>query len=459
MPNFLQGLSRKVGLQLLKMGGIGRMTPVVSYGTDADTYPLGSVLMSDYHYIAHPISDRGGYRLEVDYNLSAFDDAVLPQISIQRMIRLLKNNNALISQSLLNFRQFVTYGYRLEGTPRAKSNIERILRILERRRKPLSLLLGQLAEGIYVGGGAYTEIILDSDGMETIDFVVNDPLNVAFQLRRDAMYGEDFWLVKVNRNGSVTSLNGDPTIQYIPVNGDVNSPFGKPFMLAAIFPAVWQLLLLKDIRDVLRSQVYPFVHVKIDMDKLLTSSENDPKKAEGRAQKSQASAISAWQNKKNNTAIATGDEVEYSIISGLNRANLGMIDPVIDMLSAQVSSGASMMPLFLGHNDSTTETNADVQWMIEVAIIRSVQREINQLMTYNFNLMNQAAGVGGEIDFMLLMMDAMERLREGKVFEQEEQALVKLIDHLTSAYASGLMTMDEMIEQYKSRRQLIYLEK
>ena len=460
MPNLVQKISTAVGIKLLQLGGVGRLTPRVNF-EHGDQHPFSSILMSDHHYIAHPITASGqsqGYGLEVDYNLSAFDDKQLPKISLQRMIRLLKSNNALISQSLLNFRQFVTYGYRLDGTPRARANIEKVLEMLAKRRKPLTLLLGQLAEGIYVGGGAYTEIVLAKDRMETIDFVVNDPLTVKFQLINDPMYGEEFRLIKVEKNGGVVSLNGDPTIKYIPVNGEVNSPFGKPFMLAAIFPAVWQLLLLKDIRDVLRTQVYPFVHVKVDIEKAIAAAGGDIQAAEANAVKSRDSAIDAWQKKGASTAIATGDEVSYEIISGLNRPSMGMLDPIISILNSQVASGASMMPLFLGVNDSTTETNADVQWLIEIAIIKSVQRELNALMTDNFNLINQAAGIGGEVVFTLMTMNAMERLREANIFQKEEESLSKLIDHLSAAFANELITMDEMMNQYKERKALIYME-
>ena len=429
------------------------------FNHENDQNPFGNIYMSDYHWISHPVSQSGqnqGHQLEVDYNLKAFDNSVLPNVTLPRMIRLLKNNNPLISQSLLNFRQFVTYGYTLDGTPRAKANIEKIIAMLAQRRKPLPLILGQLAEGIYCGGGAYTEIVLAKDRMTTIDFVVNDPLTAKFILVRDDDYGEDYILVKIDRQGKVHRLQPDPTIRYLPVNGEVNSPFGQPFMLASIFPAVWQLLLLKDIRDVLRSQVYPFVHVKVDLEKILEAAGGNNDAAKADAKESRDTAIQAWANKGIDTAIATGDEVEYEIISGLNRPTMGMFEPILDMLSQQIASGASTMPLFLGINDSTTETNADVQWLIQIAIIRSVQRELNALMTDNFNVMNQAAGIGGEVMFTLLTMDAMERLREAKIFEQEEKALISLVDHLTNAFALKTITMEDMIEAYNERKARIY---
>ena len=466
MPNLFKRVSRYMGVKLLHLGGIGRLTPRVNHDSGGDTDFVSPLLMSDFHYITHPVEAsggsqggrRGGYTFEVDYNLNAFEDSKLPNITLKRMIRLLKDNNALISQSLLNFRQFVTYGYRLDGTPRAVANIEKILEGLAVRRKPLSLMLSQLAESVYVGGGAYTEIVLAKDRMTTIDFIVNDPLTAKFYLEEDDELGEVFRLAKVDKQGRVTSLDGDPTIMYLPVNGEVGSPFGKPFLLAAIFPAVWQLLLLKDIRDVLRTQVYPFVHVKVDLEKVLATAGGDQVQAESDAKKSRDDALEAWRTKGSNTAIATGDEVEYSIISGLNRMQMGMLDPIIDILNGQVASGASMMPLFLGVNDSTTETNADVQWLIEIAIIRSVQRELNWLMSYNFNIMNQAAGVGGEVVFTLLTMNAMERLREANIFGKEEEALGKLIEHLSLAFAEKIITMDEMVDTYLKRRELVYME-
>ena len=270
------------------------------------------------------------------------------------------------------------------------------------------------------------------------------------------MYGEVFVLVKVDRSGNITPLEPDPTIRYLPVNGEVNSPFGKPFMLSAIFPAVWQLLLLKDIRDVIRSQVYPFVHVKVDLEKVLAGAGGDPQQAKVDGKTSQTTAVNAWANKGTDTAIATGDEVTYEIISGLNRPHMGMLDPIVNMLSGQIASGAATMPLFLGINDSTTETNADVQWLIQIAIIRSVQREMNALMTDNFNTINQAAGIGGEVVFTLITMNAMERLREANIFKAEEDALIALINHLSASFAAQTITMEDMIETYTQRKALIY---
>ena len=458
MPNIIQKLTGKIGLKLLQLGGVGRITPLFNHQS-ADGNLLGNLYMSDYHYISHPVSQENNsqaYNLEVDYNLSSFDDKILPNVSLRRMIKLLTNNNPLIAQSLLNFRQFVTYGYKLDGTPRAKANIEKVIAMLAKRRKPLPLLLGQMAEGIYTTGGAYTEIVLAPDRMTTIDFNVNDPLTAKFQLRKDDMLGEVFILVKVDRSGDVTPLEPDPTIRYLPINGEVNSPFGKPFLLSAIFPAVWQLLLLKDIRDVIRSQVYPFVHVKVDLEKVLEGAGGDPNKAKTDATKSQATAIEAWQNKGTDTAIATGDEVTYEIISGLNRPSMGMLDPIIEMLSSQIASGAATMPLFLGINDSTTEANADVQWLIQIAIIRSVQREMNALMTDNFNTINQAAGIGGEVVFTLITMNAMERLREANIFKAEEDALIAHINHLSAAFAAKTITMEAMLETYEQRKAIIY---
>ena len=192
----LRRFSRYLGTRLLHMGGVGRMTPRVSYDA-GNAYGLGDILLSDWHYISNPVEGtRGGYQLEVDWKLSAFDDKKLPDIRLPRMIQLLKNNSPLISQAGLTFKQFfAASGYRLEGSPRAKANIERVLKRLEARRKPLPILLSQMADGIFFSGGVYTEVVLAKDRMTTIDFVVNDPLTAKFQLYKSDDFGEDFRLV------------------------------------------------------------------------------------------------------------------------------------------------------------------------------------------------------------------------------------------------------------------------
>ena len=230
-------------------------------------------------------------------------------------------------------------------------------------------------------------------------------------------------------------------------------------MLAAIFPSIWQLLLLKDTRDVLRSQIYPFVHVKVDTAAIIEACGGDLKEATIKAERAKTTALEAWNKKGVNTAIGTSSDVEYSIISGMNRANFGMLNPIIDILSSQVASGTGIQPLFMGINTSTTETNADVQWLIEIAIIRSVQQIANNSLTHSFNYMNQAAGVGGEVIFTLLEMNAMERKREADIFIAEEEALTKLIDQLSASYAQGIITMQDMVETYQQRRDRIYQQK
>ena len=437
--------------------GVGRMTPRYSNTSDNSNY--GFFLYSDYHYIAHPIEQQNGGlgTLEIDYQLSNFAPDTIPNITLKRMINLLKHNSPGISQSGQNFRNAMTYGYKLEGNPRARDYIHEILQMLASRRKPLPLLLGQMADGIFYGGGLYREVVLAKDKETTIDYVVNDPVTVKFEFIKDKNYGEIFELIRVNRDGTITRLEGDPTIQYLPLNSDVNSPFGKPYLLAAIFPAIWQLMLLKDVRDVLRTQVSPFVHVKIDTEKMLEISGGDEKLALDRSKNSRDAAIDQWKNKSADTAVGSGDEVTYEIISGMNRMQMGMLDPIINMLNRDIASGANTMPIFLGQNESTTETHADVQWLIQTAFMRSILRETGQAVTGDFNTMCQAKGISGEVELTLLEMNAMERLREANIFVKEEEALIKLIDHLSKAYADGyIKTMDELIETYEQRKALIY---
>ena len=459
MRKFLPAIKKWLNTPV-RTAGIGeRLTPRYSQG-GRDSNDFRFFLYSDYHYIAHPIEQRGAYgpqgQLSVDYRLESFDPKRLPHITLKRMINLLKNNSSAVNQSGQTFRQALTYGYTLEGHPDAVAYIHDVLHRLERRRKSLPLLLGQIADGIFYGGGIYREIILADDRETTLDYVINDPITVKFEYVKDPEYGEVFELIRVNADGTLTRLEGDPTVNYLPLNSDVNSPFGKPYLLAAIFPAVWQLMLLKDIRDVLRTQVSPFMHVKIDTERMLEIAGGDEKVALERSIKSRNDAIEQWANKSADTAVGSGDEVSYEIISGLNRTTFDT-DPIVKMLNRDIASGTNTMPVFLGHNEGTTETHADVQWLIQTAFLRSILRETGNALTSDLNLMVTAKGVRGEVYLKLLEMNAIERLREANIFVKEEEALIKLIDHLSKAFADGYITdMQTLIETYEHRRDLIY---
>lgn len=436
----------------------GRLTPRYTYGTGTEGLP--SLLLSDYHYISHPGTDDGRQSsyFSMDIALPEFGELLgIPEVTLKRVINILKSNSPTAAQSLANFRQMLTYGYDIEGRPKAKANIQRILAMLAKRRKPLSLLLGQMADGIYCGGGLYTEVVLDEQGEDTIDFAVNDPLNAKFRYHEDKLYGGIFELVSVDHRYRIKSLEAYETIQYLPLNGDVNSPFGKPYLLAGIYPALWQFILLRDVRSLLHSQLYPFVHVKVDLEKILDSVGNDLKEAEELAIKSRNAAIESWKKKGTNTAIGTGDEVSYEIISGLNRQNSGFIDPLLRVLGREMSSGFLTMPVFLGQNEGTTETHSDTQWLIQVAFLRSVLREVEDSVTESLNIMNRAGGIRGEVYLDMWEMDIMERLREAKVFETEEDAMLKLLDRVTKERAQNIIKTDEeMITVYEERRDRIY---
>ena len=122
------------------------------------------------------------------------------------------------------------------------------------------------------------------------------------------------------------------------------------------------------------------------------------------------------------------------------------------MLNRDISSGANTMPISWAERKHH-RNHADVQWLIQTAFMRSILRETGQAVTSDFNVMCQAKGISGEVELTLLEMNAMERLREANIFVKEEEALIKLIDHLSKSYADGyIKTMDELIETYEQRK-------
>ena len=57
MPNLIRKLTGKIGLKLLQLGGVGRITPFFNHQSQ-DGNLLGNLYMSDYHYISHPVSQE-----------------------------------------------------------------------------------------------------------------------------------------------------------------------------------------------------------------------------------------------------------------------------------------------------------------------------------------------------------------------------------------------------------------
>ena len=85
-------------------------------------------------------------------------------------------------------------------------------------------------------GGLYREVVLAKDKETTIDYVVNDPVTVKFEFIKDKDYGEIFELIRVNRDGTITRLEGDPTISIYAKLGR-EQPFWKTVSARSHIPS------------------------------------------------------------------------------------------------------------------------------------------------------------------------------------------------------------------------------
>ena len=78
------------------------------------------------------------------------------------------------------------------------------------------------------------------------------------------------------KDGRFVDLQDDPTVDYIAFDSVTGSPFGRSLSAAGIFPALFSLMLMKDLRQVIRTSGYPQKVAQADRQKLYDSGTTDP---------------------------------------------------------------------------------------------------------------------------------------------------------------------------------------
>ena len=97
------------------------------------------------------------------------------------------------------------------------------------------------------------------------------------------------------------------------------------------------------------------------------------------------------------------------------------------------------MPLVMGISNTTTESNAIIQWQIYLAGIKSIQTLLENMIGRLLTLSLQCQGVPGTVTFKFNEVASIEALRDSQTVSQEA-------NNAAFMYAMGWISQDEASE-------------
>lgn len=383
---------------------------------------------------------------DADWRTLDLDRQPLGKQSVSDLVERLASLSPDLSKALWDFLRFTNPGYEChalrqeseEVDNRADALLQEFMRLLQRRHGSCDVVFGRLFITAFLRGGFFAELVLDNAGRVPLELATPDPRFLHFEKTPDDDMGF-VWRPFQYQQGKKVYLDRE-TIAYVPVDPLPAQPTGRALAVPAVFPLLFGLSILHDMRRVVSQQGYPRLDIAISMERLRASM---PPNIAGDPMQWKAWIESIVREVAQSYSILEPDDAYvHTDVTTVNRpvgtvdsSSLGAIDGIITMLDRQAIRALKTMPLLFGNNESTTETHANRQWEIHVAGIKALQHLCEGLLERLLTLALQVQGVQSRVKFRFAELRAAELLRDAQVVNQN-------LRNAALAYALGYVSQD-----------------
>lgn len=398
-----------------------------------------------------------------DYNL---DSGTFDRMPVDKIIELMTDVSPEISRGLWDFIRMVNPGWSLrvfkpgatvpEDQPggerdeddKAKQYLEDYFRLLKDLYGSVDVVINKIIIGGFLRGGFLGEVVLGAKGKETIDFVTPDPNTLQWRQIDGGLRGS-VWEFGQYQAGQFVALSIYPTIKYVPIDPLPGKPYGRSIVHPALFPTLFLIALLRDLKRVVAQQGYPRLDLEISVEKIISTLgdavDEDPEKLQQLVSDSVSKAIDEvkriYANLEPDQAYIHTDTVKVNRPVGtIDSSSLGSLDKIVSMLERMMVRALKTMPLLMAVTGDTSEANANRQWEIHAAAIKSIQHLIEGLIESLLSVALRANGLQGEIEFRFSELRAAEMMRDAQTEKLR-------IENAKSKYNAGWISQDQASEE------------
>ena len=392
------------------------------------------------------------------------DSATLDRLPLDAIVELIVDVSPDISRGVWDFLRMVNPGWTLkvyaltsetadeQGTAStlereedtaAKEYLNTFLTTLRTLYGDQNVVFNKIILGGYLRGGFLAELVLGAKG-DAVDLVTPDPASLEWQQTEDSIRGPVWKFGQQQSGGTINGfvvLSDYPTIKYAPIDALPGKPYGRAPVHPALFPALFLIALLRDLKRVVAQQGYPRLDLEIVLEKLITAFGEDIAEDPEAMKAAVEEAIS--QVKAIYAALQPDDAYIHTDVVKVNRPvgtvdshSLGAIDKLVLLLERMMTRALKSMPLMMGTAEGTSEANANRQWEIYTASIKAIQHSVECILESLFSVALQAAGLQGVVEFRFAVLRASEELRDAQTEKLR-------IENAREKYNAGWITQDE----------------
>lgn len=279
----------------------------------------------------------------------------------------------------------------------------------------LEQLHNVLALNLITIGAVCAEVAPTEDLADTEDWYPVDPTLIAF--RRDER--DRLVMGQRYRDGSFKELNPNQVF-YIPLDPDVDDPYGRPPLLPALSATLAKGQMLNDLRAVAHNQGYPRLDVTIKWDAIMQAAppqlrepgrEGDFKDwTEGVL----GQIVTDYESLQVDDTFVHYDWVKIDMVGGA--AGVGAFDfkSLEAILTRQLNSALKTLPILMGVNETTSETHGSIQWQIQAKGVEALQRIIKRIIEKLANTSLQIKGLSAHAKLEYEEIRTVDRLFEAQ---------------------------------------------
>ena len=390
---------------------------------------------------------------DADWKLKSFTEEALATKDFAEILDILVDAAPDLDRALSDMQmQVVTHpDISFEGEGPAVAAAEEIIQnaldtMTYLRKESLRTKIKRMVASGYLKGALFVEVVFTDGVFE--DIRVIDPLRARFKQDENPQRGQ-FWQLGQEVNGLFEPLDSD-NVFYVPLNPVEDKPYGRSMVGTAIFPMVYLLGLMKDGRQVIKTQAWPTQVALIDRQKFIEAAGEDNveiyEELEGLVTRLQERLAADFQSAKQGSQHVYGNEVSFEQLGQMGRSNLSAMEMIKDILKEWIIQALKQYPATFGiQKGNALSTNADQQLELFTTFIGTFQSEIEEVINSCFTRILTEAGNPAvpifqlERDNSLVDKQRAERIRiktetldmwlaSGVITRQEYRNMIRLPD-------------------------------
>jgi hypothetical protein len=384
------------------------------------------------------------------------DAQTLSRTSPRRLLELLTDLSPDLAKGLWDFLRMCNPGWEAQAlrptgsaAPKAhQAALEAFLAQLKAHYGSVDVVVARLFLGAYLRGAFVGELVLDESARMAIDLATPDPASISFRQERDPARGV-IWMPGQWQAGVWVRLD-QPTFCYIPVDPLPAQAAGRAIAAPAIFPGLFLLAMLHDLRRVVQQQGWPRLDIAVDIERLRSampeSIQSDPDAFRAWVSATIAEISTVYGALEPDDAYVHIDAVKVNRpVGAVDSSSLGAIDGLVDVLERMLVRGLKTIPLLMAISEGVSEANANRQWELFAAGIKAVQHLCESLMERLCTLALRAQGVPAVVQWRFAELRVAELLRDAQVEQLR-------ISNARAKYDNGWISQDEAAQQGADRQ-------